>query len=1104
MRGLGLSDHHARALSTSVTQLPPQPAMSHPPLAAVISAIDSLHPSSLGSLLRASPGLASERDEDDQPLLIRALFASDPHKPEESLALIEALLSAGASPEDADGDGSSSLHVAASKLTIEPQFAAEALEALLARLDMNPDELIDAEGDTPLAAVIGRVRAAGGTLAPEGEAALVHAAQLLVERGCGVLGRAARGRGSPPASAPTGAAEEVAGGEAGGEAVAATLLHEAAEWAPVELLNALLLADDIEAAMATADVHGDGPMQVALAKGRPAVASAMLSGFPQAAEGPWEGGYLPAAERTLAFALHRMIAGAVRSPPKSAALQKSSDLAACARLLVERHGAPVDGRDRNGRTPLAAALATSAPTALVTFLLRHDALPEEVDVDGRCPLMLAAANGDAKAVAQLLEAAANARAGTAGNGVVAPRILAVDRTGRSALMHAAAARSAEAAATLLQAGADAQTIDEDGRCAMLLALVGPAERAGFRGAAAATATAAANDASLPKLLTALASPPQAACVSLIRRAEAAEALAAELAASKGGGAGGAAKVAAAIPDGLAVSAGGVAAALMAAVCSVHGECAISVAASLENAAAFDALSSALDAAGVGLASSGGMPLIAASAAGDARAVARLLSKDGRKRMLHQSSCAPQNLPQLGCRLSAGVLDAAAASVPASAALAAASRGHADVMRALLAHDPSVGTAALSLPRAESGGGDVGKGLGGALGGGATPLMAAAAAGAVDCVTLLLGHGKGVAAATDDAGRSALMHAASGRSRECIAALLSAGSNATAVDAEGRTPLAHAAAGGDVGCIEALYAAAPSSLHAMASSGATPLLECAAGAHADAIELLSSYGASIENALELALRAAPAVAQHAQRAAATDAPADTAPRLAWSASVRLAAVESLARAIGSGMLLWKALRLGAPADLIELLLGSLARSGSLAGEAAHRASGRGLLHTAVLMVADGRLSNEHVIALARGLPERELLAADIDELTAIGLATERGLEALGLALESTVLIRLQVLVELVYAPAHQQHATRLAEQIHSYWPQLEVRTHAHRSAKDTPRVSPFDVLWAERCGNSRRSAVLYTHYGKGEGPLPGERALWREISLKIDGKLVLSL
>ena len=69
--------------------------MSHPPLAAIISAIDSLHPSSLGSLLRSNPGAASERDDDDQPLLIRALFASDPHKPEESLALIEALLRAG-------------------------------------------------------------------------------------------------------------------------------------------------------------------------------------------------------------------------------------------------------------------------------------------------------------------------------------------------------------------------------------------------------------------------------------------------------------------------------------------------------------------------------------------------------------------------------------------------------------------------------------------------------------------------------------------------------------------------------------------------------------------------------------------------------------------------------------------------------------------------------------------------------------------------------------------------------------------------------------------------------------------------------------------------
>jgi hypothetical protein len=33
-------------------------------------------------------------------------------------------------------------------------------------------------------------------------------------------------------------------------------------------------------------------------------------------------------------------------------------------------------------------------------------------------------------------------------------------------------------------------------------------------------------------------------------------------------------------------------------------------------------------------------------------------------------------------------------------------------------------------------------------------------------------------------------------------------------------------------------------------------------------------------------------------------------------------------------------------------------------------------------------------------------------------------------------------------------------------------------------------------------VLYTHAGRALSKLPGERALWREVSLKIDGKAVL--
>ena len=172
-------------------------------------------------------------------------------------------------------------------------------------------------------------------------------------------------------------------------------------------------------------------------------------------------------------------------------------------------------------------------------------------------------------------------------------------------------------------------------------------------------------------------------------------------------------------------------------------------------------------------------------------------------------------------------------------------------------------------------------------------------------------------------------------------------------------------------------------------------------------------------------------------------------------------------------------------------------------------------------------------------QAELLRVDSDGLTAIGLAAERGLDELSVGLETAVLLRLHALVEVVYAPTHQAHAQRLAEAVHGYWPQLDVRIHSHRAtekvprchedetlrlclstvslphfspplsdftfdqcviAQGTPRASPFDVLWIERWGGSRSSSVVYTHLvGQHvDQPLPAERAVWKELSLRIDG------
>ena len=1008
-------------------------------------------------------------------LLIRALFASNPDKPDESLAVLDVLLGAGADPAQPDGDGSSSLHVAASKLTLEPEFASIAFEALLQRLPQEPDLLRDAEGATPLAAVVGRVRASGGMVAPEGEAAVVQSAQLLIDRGSSILGR------SDAAAAASLSASYNAGADAGGEAgsaPAATLLHEAAEWAPLELLEALLLADDVESGMATADAYGDGPLQIALAKGRRDIAAAILAAFPLACEGPWApgGGRLPANRRTLDYALHRLIAGAVRSPPQAASLRKTSDPAACARLLIEHYGAPLDAKDERGRTPLAAALVTNVSEQLTALLLRHDTLPEEADDEGRCPLMHSAANGDAVAVGLLLDRirAAAADGGALGEGE--SRVLAVDRTGRSALMLAAASRSAESVKLLLDAGSDVQIVDEDGRCALLIALVG------------ASASASGSDAQLPAILGALAAPPTAACVSLIRRAEATEAIAAELAASKvqlpeppppaepseppsteppaeepppplppaeeaptGLAAeleglmakSGAPAPAAAAPspppplpeptlpeplfpapmatDEQAASAGRVAAALMAAVCSVHGQCALSAAAALDSPAAFDALSSALDAAGVGLTLSGCVPLIAASASGHVTSVSRLLAKDTRKTLLQPPT---RSLRALGSRVPIGVLEASAASSRLRRPRCCqpwARRGAAHFALARQIHRRR-GACGAREPAIEADGRWRACGW-------VDALAAAAAAGAIECVQLLLGPGSsstGLVTAVDGEGLTALMHAAAGRSQACVAALLSAGSDANATDSAGRTPLSHAAAGGDIGCVEAVYAAAPATLHSVSASGATPLLESAASAisrsgeidatHLELLDLLVSYGAPLDTTLD-------ALCAAHRRVPPANASAST---LTWEAPKRLAAVLSLAKAAGGGMLTWRALRLCAPPDLLGLLLAALARAGTLNNEAAHRASGRGLLHTAVLLVSDGRLRDEHAITLARGLPEGELLRGDADGLTAIGLATERGLEALGLGLETAVLKRLHVLVEIVCAVQHLPHASRMAE------------------------------------------------------------------------------
>ena len=97
----------------------------------------------------------------------------------------------------------------------------------------------------------------------------------------------------------------------------------------------------------------------------------------------------------------------------------------------------------------------------------------------------------------------------------------------------------------------------------------------------------------------------------------------------------------------------------------------------------------------------------------------------------------------------------------------------------------------------------------------------------------------------------------------------------------------------------------------------------------------------------------------------------------------------------------------------------------------------------------------------------------------------------------------MLLEIVSAASLREHAEALAERIHAFWPQLEVVVHTHKPAKARPRASPFDVVWVERWGGSRTSAIVYTHQTRdAHAPPPTVRELWRELSLKINGQIVV--
>ena len=94
---------------------------------------------------------------------------------------------------------------------------------------------------------------------------------------------------------------------------------------------------------------------------------------------------------------------------------------------------------------------------------------------------------------------------------------------------------------------------------------------------------------------------------------------------------------------------------------------------------------------------------------------------------------------------------------------------------------------------------------------------------------------------------------------------------------------------------------------------------------------------------------------------------------------------------------------------------------------------------------------------------------------------------------------------MHAPSdeHAALAAQLRAKVESYWPLLTVRTRAASTAKAATRCGTahaFDLLWVERWGVSRHSAVL--HSQQAGAALPTVRSLLTAIRKKVEGDGIL--
>ncbi|KAL3928280.1 MAG: hypothetical protein SGPRY_002453 [Prymnesium sp.] len=488
-----------------------------------------------------------------------------------------------------------------------------------------------------------------------------------------------------------------------------------------------------------------------------------------------------------------------------------------------------------------------------------------------------------------------------------------------------------------------------------------------------------------------------------------------------------------------------AAAALAVVSDEHGSCPLALAAKGACVPAlrpaFDQLTTALGRCG-GCARASGGALISACRMGDEGAVRLLLEQKAPLR--HVAS-----LAELGCALSPAQCHAATSALPESAMVAAALGGHDAVVRVLLEAEPG----AADLADEQSG---------------VTPLMAAASAGSEACVRVLLrAAAPNAVELCDSSGRNALMLAAAAASGGIdLQILLDAGSDPAARDGRGMSALAHAARGGNLAAIRVLAASVPETLTAADKNGIVPITHAAMEGSQQAVDLLVSYGVSPQGALHQILRGAGP----------------------------LSAARWLATAASCNSLLWEALRAPSPPLVLKDLIDSM-NADDLLSEAQRHVGGRSLLHE---VVAHGMI--EQATILTDCLPPEVLLATNAQGLTAAGLANELSQEELVIQIEHATLIRLRVILEVIFHPAHNDHAVQVAERMHAFWPSLEVRIRQCNIQEGNRGSHTFDVLWIERCGASRRSSIIHRQ-AKGAS-LPSERALWREITRRLHGNVVL--